>query len=585
MLTEFNKFNRMNRMNKMIKMNKMNKMNRMNKMNKMNKMNRMNKDNTIKRLLIWNCFPDEPIPVEADLPDNWQITTDRALFQSATAVLFHLPTLSDNLWEYISYKESGQIWIAWSRESGHNFLWVDNSEFAWLFDLTMGYRQTDDILYPYYKYGYSGLFADKQDRKTDRNNVCMLISSPLGKTGRFEYLMDLMQYLSIDSYGKWQRNKVLEHDEGRLSKLDLYRKYKFVIAFENVIEDDYVTEKFFDPLLVGSVPVYLGAANIQEFQPGGNCFLDVRNFSSPKELADFIKKCCADDELYESFHHWRQDALLPGFVQKTEMQKINPFVRVCLKVDEYNARKEKLGKLYICAFADSCFQKSLDRLVWQSSMFLLFEEGFFYNETDLQEELFSPFGDMLKAGVRGYGYWVWKPYIILDALKQIEEGDILLYLDVGCHLNSRGKMRFLDYCETVKQHSSGFLVTNAGRNQLERIWTKGDLFDFMNVRDRMDITDTSQLQSGTIFIRKEPNTVALIEKWMEIGLKHFNLLDDSPSQSIDMDGFQGHRHDQSILSILLKLHGVYAIPLRECWSKDWTMLEKSFPILQKRDLQ
>lgn len=548
-------------------------------------MNQVNQKNTIKRLLIWNCFPDEPIPVEADLPDNWQITTDHALFQSATAVLFHLPTLSDNLWEYISYKESGQIWIAWSRESGHNFFWVDYSEFASLFDLTMGYRQTDDILYPYYKYGYSGLFADKQDRKVDRDNVCMLISSPLGKTGRFEYLMDLMQYLSIDSYGKWQRNKVLEHDQGRASKLDLYRKYKFVIAFENVIEDDYVTEKFFDPLLAGSVPIYLGATNIQEFQPGGNCFLDVRNFSSPKELADFIKKCCADDEQYESFHHWRQDALLPGFVQKTEMQKVNPFVRVCLKVDEYNTRKEKLGKLYICSFADSRFQKSLDRLVWQSSMFLLFEEGFFYNETDLPEELFSPFGDMLKADVRGYGYWVWKPYIILDALKQIEDGDILLYLDVGCHLNSRGKMRFLDYCEIVKQHSSGFLVSNAGKKRLERIWTKGDLFDFMDVRDRMDITDTSQLQAGAIFIRKDPNTVTLIEKWMEIGLKHFNLLDDSPSQSIDMEGFQEHRHDQSILSILLKLHGAYVIPLRECWSKDWTMLEKSFPILQKRDLQ
>lgn len=545
----------------------------------------MKKEDTIKWLLIWDYFLGEPISVESDLPNCWQITTDRALFQSATAVLFHLPTLSDNLWEYISYKESGQIWIAWSRESEHNFLWVDNAEFALLFDLTMGYRQTDDILYPYYKYGYSRLLAEQQDTKTDRDNVCMLISSSFDKTGRFEYLMDLMQYLSIDSYGKWQQNKALEHDRGRASKLDLYRKYKFVIAFENVVEEDYVTEKFFDPLLADSVPIYLGATNIQEFQPGSNCFLDVRNFSSSKELADFIEKCCSDDGLYQQFHFWKQESLLADFVRKTEEQKVNPFVRVCLKADEYILKRKSLGNMHFCTFADSRFQKSLDRLAWQSSMFHLFEDGFFYDESDLSEKLFFPFRKLLKAGVRGYGYWVWKPYIILESLKQIENGDILLYLDAGCHLNSRGKMRFLDYCETVKQHPSGFLVSNAGRKQLERIWTKGDLFDFMGVRDRMDITDTPQLQSGTIFIRKDPDTVALIEEWLEIGLKHFNLLDDSASQSINMEGFQEHRHDQSILSILLKLHGTYAIPLRECWSKNWTILDKSFPILQKRDLQ
>lgn len=82
---------------------------------------------------------------------------------------------------------------------------------------------------------------------------------------------------------------------GRNSKLNLYRKYKFVIAFENAIEEDYVTEKFYDPLLAGSVPVYLGAPNIRNFQPGEHYFVDVNVFDSPKELAGFLKDLSRPD--------------------------------------------------------------------------------------------------------------------------------------------------------------------------------------------------------------------------------------------------------------------------------------------------
>lgn len=40
-------------------------------------------------------------------------------------------------------------------------------------------------------------------------------------------------------------------------------RYKFVIAFENSICNDYITEKLWRPLTIGVVPIYFGAPNVR----------------------------------------------------------------------------------------------------------------------------------------------------------------------------------------------------------------------------------------------------------------------------------------------------------------------------------
>lgn len=43
----------------------------------------------------------------------------------------------------------------------------------------------------------------------------------------------------------------------------LIAKYKFAIAIENALCDDYVTEKFWRPLHVGTIPIVLGSPKIK----------------------------------------------------------------------------------------------------------------------------------------------------------------------------------------------------------------------------------------------------------------------------------------------------------------------------------
>jgi hypothetical protein len=62
--------------------------------------------------------------------------------------------------------------------------------------------------------------------------------------------------------------------ELRLKK-DGLMDYKFSVAIENTNENNYVSEKFYDPILVDTIPIYFGCANIQNLWPqNGYILLD-----------------------------------------------------------------------------------------------------------------------------------------------------------------------------------------------------------------------------------------------------------------------------------------------------------------------
>jgi hypothetical protein len=73
------------------------------------------------------------------------------------------------------------------------------------------------------------------------------------------------------------------------SKLELLQNYRFTITYENCLNDcGYITEKLFDALLAGCVPVYLGNKSIQKCVPE-DVFVDARQFKTRLDLARFIE--------------------------------------------------------------------------------------------------------------------------------------------------------------------------------------------------------------------------------------------------------------------------------------------------------
>ncbi|XP_046631450.1 alpha-(1,3)-fucosyltransferase 10-like [Daphnia pulicaria] len=119
------------------------------------------------------------------------------------------------------------------------------------------------------------------------------------------YVEELQKFIKIDSYGKCLNNKPLpQHLEDPADGMNnedffqLMAKYKFTIAFENAIGDDYITEKLWRPLILGSVPIYMGSPSFEDWLPHSNSAVSVRNFTSPESLADYLHSLNDDDIAY-----------------------------------------------------------------------------------------------------------------------------------------------------------------------------------------------------------------------------------------------------------------------------------------------
>ena len=189
------------------------------------------------------------------------------------------------------------------------------------FELTMTYKRDADIPLSYAdpRGAAADMFAELRRPPPDRGRQAPLlasfISSSHDRSGRQAYHRELARHLPIDCYGAFMRNRTLVPDLGRQTKLETLPAYKFAIAFENARAEDYVTEKFFDPLRVGCVPVYLGAPNVEDFAPGDRCFIDAADYADPRALADHLLALSRDDDAYASYFEWKRKPLRRSFAR------------------------------------------------------------------------------------------------------------------------------------------------------------------------------------------------------------------------------------------------------------------------------
>ena len=121
------------------------------------------------------------------------------------------------------------------------------------------------------------------------------------------------------------------------------QKYKFYLAFENSVCNEYITEKFWNTLNSSSynIPIALGASlkDYERFSPP-NSYLHTRNFTSVKALAQFMLKLDSDNAAFNRYHQWRQTHYLQPLGSKESLQCF-----MCRAANEKKDGKPKYKKL------------------------------------------------------------------------------------------------------------------------------------------------------------------------------------------------------------------------------------------------
>jgi hypothetical protein len=180
-----------------------------------------------------------------------------------------------------------------------------------MFNLTMTYQQNSDIQIPYGTYWVlpslkrAQIAKEKFDYMKGKTKlIAWMASNCVTSSRREDYVRQLQKHIPVDVYGKCGNLTT------RLSSANGFREviaqdYLFYIAFENSDCDDYISEKFWNSLHLGLVPIVRGLrSNYKKLAPP-NSYIQVESFVSPEHLATHLREISLNSTLYHRYHQWR----------------------------------------------------------------------------------------------------------------------------------------------------------------------------------------------------------------------------------------------------------------------------------------
>jgi Glycosyltransferase family 10 (fucosyltransferase) C-term len=128
-------------------------------------------------------------------------------------------------------------------------------------------------------------------------------------------------------------------------KREAIGRFMFNMAFENSIEDGYVTEKPFDPLIAGTVPVYLGdAGHLKTLLPHPKAAIFVADFKGNyTALAEYLTYLTKNETAYEEHRAWRKNFTYVGNVKNKPLLQRSWHCNVCLWAAQQMEERERKG--------------------------------------------------------------------------------------------------------------------------------------------------------------------------------------------------------------------------------------------------
>ncbi|XP_046873692.1 4-galactosyl-N-acetylglucosaminide 3-alpha-L-fucosyltransferase 9-like [Hypomesus transpacificus] len=255
-------------------------------------------------LLIWMWPFGSSFDIHSCADFNIQgchLTDDKSLYNKAHGVLFHHRDIHGDLGNMPREPRPWfQKWVWFNAESPANSnKWpkCDN-----IFNLTTNYRHDSSVPVPYGSLVEVTGVEKHFELPTKDKLVCWIVSNWHPSFRRVQVYTELSKHVKVEAFGQHFGKYVNNEDYTKTIS-----GCKFYLSFENSIFNDYITEKLYNAMSLGAVPVVLGPSRqiYENFIPADS-FLHVDDFPNQKELADRLLFLDTKEEEYMKYHSWRK---------------------------------------------------------------------------------------------------------------------------------------------------------------------------------------------------------------------------------------------------------------------------------------
>ena len=243
----------------------------------------------------------------SDCQYRCKVSHDRKEVIRADAVLFHFYYLKqDDLPMNRSYD---QIWIFLNQEPPSKIT-VDLGRYKHVFNWTASYRRDSKVIFSY------GQIVKRKDRRQSTvppieqksEFAFAAVSNRFDEAQRYKILDDFCRLNSnVRLFGKFYQEKCEVKGHKCLSKATA-SKYFFKFAFENNNCKDYVTEKYWNALDDGVIPVVnWWPEQIPSTLIPNNSYINIYDFANISDVYSHMIQVTLNKTLFNAYNAWRAE--------------------------------------------------------------------------------------------------------------------------------------------------------------------------------------------------------------------------------------------------------------------------------------
>ncbi|VDL74449.1 unnamed protein product [Nippostrongylus brasiliensis] len=272
-----------------------------------------------KRILMWTKVFREKKKFGLDdckgYSDRCIITYNHTFLEPADAVVFHAADLPDGPLPDAKLRHPRQKYVFLSMESPLNtgVYAVPLDYFNW----TATHLLSSDVISKYGPFFITTEAAEKKGFKIQsfhldvpfpkkKSGILGFVSNCETKSKRELAISALSKYINVTIGGKCaSRKEDIDLCPRGADCNQMYGEYPFFLAIENTVCKDYITEKYWDKMMIPSIPIVMRRKIYEASNFPPRSFIALDDYASPAEMAEHLLKLQSDRKAYMEYFAWR----------------------------------------------------------------------------------------------------------------------------------------------------------------------------------------------------------------------------------------------------------------------------------------